>query len=104
MSDINEIYEIFFIGKKYGIKIDRSQKEVMGLSAMDAKVSRKTVFDQAARDYDEVRPGYPQELIEDIISISAIPEDGRILEIGCGTGQATIPFAKRGYSMTCLDI
>jgi len=71
---------------------------------MDAKASRKTVFDQAACDYDEVRPGYPQELIEDIISISAIPEDGRILEIGCGTGQATIPFAKRGYSMTCLDI
>lgn len=64
----------------------------------------RTIFDQAALDYDEVRPGYPEELIEDVISISAIPKDGRILEIGCGTGQATIPFAKRGYSMTCLEI
>jgi SAM-dependent methyltransferase len=64
----------------------------------------KIVFDQIAKDYDEVRPGYPEELIEDIISISGIPEGGRILEIGCGTGQATIPFAKRGYFMICLDI
>ncbi len=71
---------------------------------MNVKASRKIVFDQIARDYDEVRPGYPQELIDDIISISGIPEDGRILEIGCGTGQATIPFAKRGYYMICLDI
>lgn len=71
---------------------------------MNVKASRKIVFDQLARDYDEVRPGYPQELIDDIISISGIPEDGRILEIGCGTGQATIPFAKRGYYMICLDI
>jgi SAM-dependent methyltransferase len=64
----------------------------------------RTVFDQAALDYDAVRPGYPQELIEDVISISSIPRGGRILEVGCGTGQATLPFAKRGYSMLCLDI
>lgn len=64
----------------------------------------RTVFDQAALDYDAVRPGYPQELIEDIISISSIPRGGRILEVGCGTGQATLPFARREYSMLCLDI
>lgn len=66
---------------------------------MNARTSFRTIFDQAALDYDEVRPGYPEELIEDVISISAIPKDGRILEIGCGTGQATIPFAKCGYSI-----
>jgi SAM-dependent methyltransferase len=71
---------------------------------MDTRTSLRTIFDQVALDYDEVRPGYPAELIEDVISISGIPKDGRILEVGCGTGQATIPFAKRGYSMTCLDI
>lgn len=51
-----------------------------------------------------MRPGYPEKLIEDVISISGIPQCGRILEVGCGTGQATISFAKRGYSMLCLDI
>ena len=71
---------------------------------MSEKVSLRTIFDQSARDYDEVRPGYPEELMEDIIRISDIPKEGKIFEIGCGTGQATIPFAKRGYSMLCLDI
>ena len=71
---------------------------------MSGKAALRTLFDQAAPDYDEVRPGYPEELIEDIILISGIPKGGSILEIGCGTGQATIPFAKRGYSMLCLDI
>jgi len=51
---------------------------------MNARMSLRTIFDQAALDYDEVRPGYPEELIEDVISISDISKDGRILEIGCG--------------------
>jgi SAM-dependent methyltransferase len=67
-------------------------------------ISRRTIFDQAAPEYDEVRPGYPAALIEDVLAISAIPNGGRILEIGCGTGQATLPFAQRGYAVTCLDI
>ena len=71
---------------------------------MHGKATLRAIFNQAARDYDEVRPGYPERLIEDVISISGIPQGGRILEVGCGTGQATIPFAKRGYSMLCLDI
>ncbi len=61
-------------------------------------------FEQAARDYDEVRPGYPEQLIEDVISVSGIPDGGSILEVGCGTGQATVPFARRGYRMLCLDV
>jgi SAM-dependent methyltransferase len=60
-------------------------------------------FDGVADLYDAYRPSYPAELIEDIISISAILPGGRILEIGCGTGKATILFAQRGYSILCLD-
>jgi len=63
----------------------------------------RNIFDRVAKLYDEIRPGYPKKLIEDVISISNIPEDGWILEVGCGTGQATIPFAERGYHMVCLD-
>ena len=65
---------------------------------------RREEFDRSARYYDEIRPGYPEELIEDIITLSEIPENGRIIEIGCGSGQATLPFAQRGYEMQCLDI
>ena len=71
---------------------------------MDERTALRGIFDQAAQDYNEVRPGYPQLLVDDIIALSHLPAGGRILEIGCGTGQATLPFARRGYAMFCLDI
>jgi SAM-dependent methyltransferase len=71
---------------------------------MKSTCDLRNIFDQSALDYEKARPGYPKELIQDIITISAMPENGLILEIGCGTGQATVPFAERGYSMICLDI
>jgi SAM-dependent methyltransferase len=70
----------------------------------EAKESRAGTFNRAAEAYDEVRPGYPDALIEDVIRLSGIPEGGRILEIGSGTGQATQPFAVHGYRMLCLEI
>ena len=66
--------------------------------------SLRTTFDHAAKLYHDVRPGYPEQLIEDVVSLSEIARGGRILEIGCGPGKATIPFAKRGYTMLCLEL
>src|SRR3712207_9232830 len=64
----------------------------------------RTTFDEAASLYDEVRPGYPDRLFDDIVSLSRIPAGGKILEIGCGTGQATVPFARRGYHILCIEL
>jgi SAM-dependent methyltransferase len=64
----------------------------------------RTTFDGAARLYDEVRPGYPEELFDDVVSLSGIPPGGRVLEIGCGTGQATLPFARRGFRILCVEL
>ena len=64
----------------------------------------RTTFDRAASLYDEVRPGYPDDLFDDIVSLSGIQPGGRILEIGCGTGQATFPFARRGYRILCIEL
>jgi SAM-dependent methyltransferase len=65
---------------------------------------RRTTFNQSAEWYDQIRPGYPEALVNDVITLSAIPENGEILEIGCGTGKATEMFASRGYAMLCLEI
>lgn len=64
----------------------------------------RTTFDQDALLYDQARPGYPEALFDDLVTLSAIPAAGRILEIGCGTGQATIPLARRGYHMLCIEL
>jgi SAM-dependent methyltransferase len=64
----------------------------------------RATFDQAAQLYDGARPGYPEALFEDVVSLSGIPPGGRILEIGCGTGQATVPFARWGYRILCVEL
>ena len=66
--------------------------------------SKRVTFDRVAADYDEVRPRYPEGLIEEVITLSGIPAGGRILEVGCGPGNATLPFAQRGYGMTCIEL
>jgi len=64
----------------------------------------RETFDQAALDYDAVRPGYPEALVDDVIALADLAPADSILEVGCGTGQATLPFARRGHPMVCLDI
>lgn len=64
----------------------------------------RSTFDGAASLYDEVRPGYPEGLFDDVVSLSGIPSGSRILEVGCGTGQATLPFARRGYEILCVEL
>jgi len=54
--------------------------------------------------YDRVRPGYPEKLFDDLVRLSGIPKHGRILEIGPGTGQATLPLARRGFSVLGLEL
>lgn len=66
--------------------------------------SLRSSFDGVAERYDEARPGYPDALYEDVLSLSGLPAGGQILEIGCGPGTATIPFARRGYAMVCLEL
>jgi SAM-dependent methyltransferase len=61
------------------------------------------IYDDLAELYDEVRPGYPSALVDDVLALSGIPESGSILEVGCGTGQATRLFAPRGHRITCVE-
>ncbi len=61
------------------------------------------LFDASAITYDRFRPTYPDAVIDDVISLSNLGPGSRLLEIGCGTGQATLPLAKRGYRLDCVD-
>ena len=61
------------------------------------------IHNQVAQLYDRARPGYPAALFDDIVSYANLADDARVLEVGCGTGQATIPMARRGYTIDCLE-
>jgi SAM-dependent methyltransferase len=60
-------------------------------------------FNEVADIYDAFRPGYPEELVDAVLTKSGIPAGGKILEIGSGTGKATLPFARRGYEIVCVE-
>ena len=60
-------------------------------------------FDRSADLYDEVRPGYSETLFDDIERLADLPGGVRVLEIGAGTGKATVPLARRGYRVTALE-
>ncbi len=64
----------------------------------------KVTFDTIADRYHEARPGYPAELYGELISATGLRPDARLLEVGCGTGKATVPLAERGFAITCLEI
>jgi SAM-dependent methyltransferase len=71
---------------------------------MDSPSRLRETFEQAARIYHEARPSYPEELFDDLVALAGLPSGGRILEIGCGTGVATLPLARRGYAIHCIEL
>jgi len=68
-------------------------------------MERKNTFNDIANEYDRFRPNYPDELFTDIVKFAGIGKDAAILEIGCGTGQATKGFVNDGYeNLTCIEL
>ena len=61
------------------------------------------VFNEVPELYDRVRPGYPDELFADLVAITGITEGSSVLEVGCGTGQATRSLARIGCSVTAVE-
>lgn len=66
-------------------------------------MKRKDSFNEVANLYDEGRPSYPDDLIEDIILKTNITPKDHLLEIGAGTGKATLQFGKRGFQVHCIE-
>jgi ubiquinone/menaquinone biosynthesis C-methylase UbiE len=66
-------------------------------------MEQRFAFDQIANVYKAARPDYPEALIEDVVSYAGLRPNDKILEVGCGTGQATKSFAKRDFSILAID-
>lgn len=64
----------------------------------------RTTFEEVPELYDRARPVYPAAVFDDLIALAGIPVGGRLLEIGCGTGKATVPLAERGFEVVCVEL
>ncbi len=62
-----------------------------------------SVFDEDPALYDRIRPSYPTELVADLVTITGIDEGSSIVEVGCGTGQATQSLAPVGCSIVAVE-
>ena len=67
-------------------------------------IPRRLVFGEVADLYDEGRPSYPQPLVSTTCSSSVLSRDGRrALEVGAGTGKATVLVAARGVRVLAIE-
>jgi SAM-dependent methyltransferase len=63
-------------------------------------MDRNVIFGETAELYESARPDYPAALVDDVIAAAG---PGPALEVGAGTGKATVAFAAHGLDLTCVE-
>jgi len=70
----------------------------------DSREQLRTTFESAAALYQQARPDYPDELFDALAEMAALQPDAGLLEVGCATGKATLPLARRGFAITAVEL
>lgn len=70
----------------------------------DIRLELRAGFDLAAGLYDRTRPVCPDALFDDLIRLTDLGQGDAVVEIGCGTGQASLPLAERGLRVTAIEL
>jgi SAM-dependent methyltransferase len=71
---------------------------------MNERVRLRAGFDGLAQLYDRSRPTYPDALFADLVASTGIGPGKRVLEIGCGTGQASVSLARTGCELLAVEL
>jgi SAM-dependent methyltransferase len=65
---------------------------------------RRESFDAVAEDYNVYRSQHPQAVVDAVIALSNLHSGSRVLEIGCGTGQLSVPLAQHGVDLLAIEL
>ncbi|WP_433664722.1 class I SAM-dependent methyltransferase [Nocardia sp. CA-128927] len=65
--------------------------------------SRDGLFAGTAWHYARYRPGYPQVFVDDLVQRFRLDGTGRLFDLGCGTGQLTLPLAEHVAEAVGMD-
>ncbi len=60
-------------------------------------------FDNASQDYDTTRPLYVRGIYDEIFRYKPVGEESRVLEIGIGSGKATLPILEKGCRLQAVE-
>ena len=66
-------------------------------------MERSRSFERVATEYERVRPGYPEALYDRLFAFGNLTAGSKVLEVGVGTGKATLPLAARGLSVVGVE-
>ena len=65
----------------------------------------RQTFDEVAPDYQDARPEYPDALYATLLSLTGVrPQADALCEVGSASGKATLPLARRGFAITCVEL
>jgi SAM-dependent methyltransferase len=64
---------------------------------------QRLAFGSVAELYDRVRPSYPPGAIDDVMTHARLGRGDAVLEVGAGTGKATVLLAARGLDVVALE-
>jgi SAM-dependent methyltransferase len=76
----------------------------MGNASKGDSGRRRESFDEVAEAYDRYRPAPPVEVLEAVIASCNLRRGSNVLEIGCGTGQLSVPLAKLGVDLVAVEL
>jgi SAM-dependent methyltransferase len=64
---------------------------------------RRLSFGGVADLYDRSRPSYPEALVDGVLEFAGAGASDRAIEVGAGTGKATVLFAARGLNVLGIE-
>jgi SAM-dependent methyltransferase len=65
----------------------------------------RRTFDTVAAEYQDARPEYPADLYAELLTLTGVRPGADVLcEVGSASGKATLPLARLGFAITCIEL